>query len=589
MSWGNYTTLLRFLLVALLLFALSLAVALSFIDYQQFSDQLLLWVNKQAWKTYFEQQVFPPKRFFYTKIVYWLLQPILWLGVYWGYQNAPRFSQRIYYFNQKTKQLFRQLFIAKIYLQERWVVGLLTIAFLVRIAFQNYQYELQYDEAWTYNHFVSKGVLVSLISPNNNHIFYTLWASLLEYTGLPGKYVMRLPVVITGALLGLTFYGVVRQWFGAKLAFFATALLWSSPAVVFYSMYGRGYIFQLFWGWVALVAMLKIIENNANTKKYYWTIWVIAHVLGLYSVPTHLYLWVALSGVLLLAICTEKVSSFWYWLRANLWITLLSSLLFLPLLLTNGMTALWQAASGVTVSGESFWNYKNRVADWLLVGGGRGTIVYPFYGVLFLASMAGLGYYYQQKNKQLFYLSLTTVVLLLLPTLVGAVVGTQTPYRAWCFVAVFIVLLLPLWGNILLEHQWGKYGVTAISISAVVCSLWRSEVHYFTHWSQQLDRTAPEVAAVLLEHQVDTCYFFSNYDKPLLQYYYLQAGKSLTAPMVFVASKDYAPFEQANQRYQAVLWDKEDYKYSAAEVAWLERYYPVVWYQNERIVIRAAR
>lgn len=586
---GNCTIFVRVLLVAILLFASSVALALSAIDYQQFSDQLLLWVNKQAWKTYFEEQVFPPQRFYYTKIMYWLLQPILWLGVYWGYQDAPQFSQRIINFNQKTKQLFRQLFINKTYPQEHWVIGLLTIAFLVRIGFQNYQYELQYDEAWTYNHFVSKGVLVSLISPNNNHIFYTLWASLLEYTGLAGKYVMRLPVVIMGTLLGLTFYGVVRQRFGVKLAFFATALLWCSPAVVFYSMYGRGYIFQLFFGWVALVAMLKIIENNANTKKYYWTIWVIAQVLGLYSVPTHLYLWVALSGVFLVAIRVEKVSSFWYWLRANIMIGIASSILFLPLLLTNGMTALWQAASGVTVSGESFWNYQNRVADWLLVGGGRGTLVYPFYGLLLLAMLLCVVYYYQQKNKQLFYLALSTLVVLLLPTLVGAIVGTQTPYRGWCFVAIFIVLLLPLWGNMVQTRQCKKYWVTAISISAIVCSIWRSEVHYFTHWSQQLDRAAPQIAKVLLAHQVDTCYFFSNYDKPLLQYYYLQAGKSLTAPMVFAASKDYAPFEQTNQRYQAVLWDKEDYKYSATEVAWLERYYPVVWYENERISIRAPK
>ena len=63
--------------------------------------------------------------------------------------------------------------------------------------------------------------------------------------------------------------------------------------------------------------------------------------------------------------------------------------------------------------------------------------------------------------------------------------------------------------------------------------IWRMEVHYAIRWSEIPDRDAVIISDVLMNKRIDECYFFSNYDKPLIEYYFLRKGKKLKTAMVF--------------------------------------------------------
>ncbi len=548
------------------------------IDYQQFADTALEITNKQAWKNYFVEEVFPSSRFFLLQKLSLISLPFLGIFLFFSFQKADYWSQKIASFLSQTIGILQK----EISFQNRTEKQLflfIFLAFALRGLWQIQQYQLQYDEAWTYNHFVSKGAIISAISPNNNHIFYTILASWTDLLPLDTKYNLRLPVWLGGLLSSLFFYSLVRKYFSWKWAIISLGVFVFSPAVMFYSLYARGYIFQILFTIITLFSTVQI-RTNSN-KKYYWKIWAIANILGLYSVPTHFY---TLCGFNLLwgyYILTQKIS-FKNWFKANLTILLVSLILFFPFLMTNGLTSLLGAATDNSIGSESFWNYENRVSDWLLVGGGRGTNVYWLVGLL----IANIVYLLAQKkaNKSQQTLLLAALIMLSLPTLVALSLGTKTPYRAWCFLTPFLVLLLPLFGHrFAYRNDWVLALVGGLFWGL---SFWRSEVHYFVHWSETIDRQAQQIAQILLKNKVKECYFFSNYDKPLLEYYYLKNKQQLIPYMINKNSKNYAPFVDA-RLYETVCWDKEDYKADSLQTAWVKKYYPTILYQNKRLSILA--
>jgi len=545
-------------------------------DYASFADMVLAIADKEDWRTFFEQEIFPESRFDLLRLLL-VVMALLWGGsAFWLIRHQRQIVTSVgWWCLMAWRKGRRQLSFAN--KSELYLFFFILGLFLLRSLWNSYHYALQYDEAWTYNHFVSKGLLVSLISPNNNHILYTLFASLLDGWGLPVKYALRLPVLVGGLAVVTLFYLFVRQIMDWRWALLGMLLFAFSPAVMFYTLYARGYIFQLFFTVLGLWAVLALLESKPKGA-FFWPLWGVTLVLGTYSVPTHLYVWLGFNVLLLIGVLGKKLR--WQsWLATNVGSLLVLMVLFFPLFMTSGMTTLWNAATGVTVHGESFWNYQNRVADWLLVGGGRGTPVYWAMGLLVLS----IGFISRKATKTLRWLAYLCLIMVALPTVVGATLGTQTPYRAWCFITPFIVI-----GILLIISGWrpkiAKQYVLVCGLVLGSLTFWRSEVHYFVHWSEALDKEAHQIANKMMQAAISSCYFFSNYDKPLLICYYLEQEKVLETPMIFEGSKDYAPFVKG-KIYEAVLWDKEDRQAQAGEWDWLQQHYPQLLYENERIAI----
>jgi len=573
---------------------LAMTIWLWAVDYNAFTTVILEAVDKQSWRPYFEQSVLPPSRFYLIRYLLLIMIGVWGLLSYWVVKNSLSYSSSIAKFIRKTRLVLKH-HIQQTNKTEKTFLALILLAFAIRGLWQMYYFELQYDEAWTYNHFVSKGFIVSLISPNNNHILYTLFACITDYFPLEAKYSLRLPAYFGGMATCLLFYIMARSLWNWRWALVALAWFAFSPGVSIYSMYARGYIFQLFFTVLVFWSTLKIL-SNAEDSPYYWTMWIVANVLGLYSLPIHTYVLLAINVILFVAIFVERLINWKHWLIANTIVFASTSLLYLPLMLTNGVNILVDVATTNSPQGEPFWNYQDKVSDWLLMGAGRGTPVYWFWLLLILVLVV-LFILNRKQLKQRKPIGIS-IFFLLMPSLLNLFMGSQPPFRVWCFLTVFIAIVIPLIGtqiapkiksNVLLIGM--MVGLISFGLLRVAglskTGLFKTEIkgHYAMHWSVELDREAKKIAAIMQKENINECYFFSNYDKPLLECYYLREGKLLKPLMISKASKNYAPFVDA-PLYQSVLWDKEDRVATQAEINWLEEHYPSVIYKNERIEIR---
>ncbi|CAA6830305.1 MAG: Unknown protein [uncultured Aureispira sp.] len=554
------------------------SIALWMTDYDSLTNIVLKAVHKEGWRSYFQQQVFPPSRFKTLQYVA-LLASFSWaLFVCFFYKKSDYFAEVLVHFWQQSRTILRQQ-IQQFERQETFFFLLLLLGFALRGIFQMYRYELQYDEAWTYNHFISNGILISAISPNNNHLLYSFLACLFDYLPISAKYSLRLPVYLGGLATCMLFYGLVRsiwkwQWALVALAWFAF-----SPGICFYSMYARGYIFQIFFTLLATWASLK--STQKTTSNYLWLVWVLANILGFYSVPTYAYIWLLLNLFLCLHFISKNIN--WKpWIGSNLVILLVTGLLYFPFFITNGLNTLLAIASTEAPQGEAFLAYQDKVSDWVLLGAGRLTSVYWFWCLLLLSI---LPIWWAVKSNSIRRIIELILLFLLFPSILNLSLGTQPPYRVWCFLTIFVALTIPLIGSFYTSKIKSSALLLFLAIALSSFSIWRTEVHYAIRWSAELDKKAQKIAATLLEHNVSEVYLFSNYDKPLLEYYYLQDQQRLSVFMSASDSKSYAPFINA-RIYQVVLWDKEDRVSSQEEQAWLEQHYPIILYEDHRVVLR---
>lgn len=558
---------------------LASCLGLWLLNYEEFTTLVLETVHKEHWRPYFETTVFPPQHFHISRYLAIIFCFGWGLFAFWFSSKVRTASQFIYYFLQQSKSLLSHQYQLFKPIEWRFFVGIMLL-FIGRGLLQLYRYELQYDEAWTYNHFISNGFIVSAISPNNNHILYSLLACFFDYLPIEAKYSLRLPVYIGGwATCGL-FYCFVRRFWNWQWALIALAWFAFSPSICFYSMYARGYIFQIFFTILALWSTLKICSKAPS--KYVWTIWILSQILGFYSVPTYAYVWLLLNSILFFFILTQQTDYWRSWLIANTVVGFSLFLLFLPFIATHGLQTLLNIASNQAPQGEQFIHYQDKVADWLLLGAGRLTPVYWFWCLLILM----LGYTRLQQTSHIQQKILEiSCLFLLFPSLLNLSIGTQPPYRVWCFLAVFLGLVFPILGTQYLIVRPSTRFLTLLILPLISFNIWRTEVHYAICWSAQLDKTNKKLAQIMLDKELPECYFFSNYDKPLLECYYLHAQKRLQTFMIDSSSKNHAPFVHA-RLYAAVLWDKEDRISSPEEQAWLNQHYPIILYQDQRIELR---
>lgn len=554
-------------------------------DYNSFTDLILHYVQKADWKTYFQQQVFPIERFYtlqYLLCLGWLALVgygvLLYLKIKDWAAALCLFSSWItkgiqqYFYQLKNSSKTEQLALTCIFLFLA-TRGLLNIHY----------YDIQYDEAWTYNHFVSKGVLVSIGSPNNNHIFYTILASLADWLPLPAKYTMRLPNYIGGLGLGLLFYGIVRSKFSYPTAVISLSYLVFSPPVNAYMLYARGYIWVMFFALMALWMSLKILKTP---QKYnLWLSYIIAQCLGVYSNPVYLYHFLPLNTLLSLVFMFKlDRAALKQWFKANLWIVAILIILHLPLLATNGLPFLTNSVSYQRIITMSiYWHYINRVADWWWWGQG----IYLYWIVIVLAVFLIIVLIqFWHKNKAIRYLALLSLIYLLLPSISYALLATETPYRAWSFVIIYIALSLALGLHLLAAKiKWTSSKLTVVLVLVTSLTAYSAWQHYFINWTAEIDLEAKKLAQELGKLDAKEVYSFSRYNKPLLEFYYIIEGKKIKVYMPFKESKDYVDF--GSRTFETLIWEKDTMVYipTAREENILKQQQYQKRYENNQVIL----
>jgi dolichyl-phosphate-mannose-protein mannosyltransferase len=171
-------------------------------------------------------------------------------------------------------------------------------AVVVRVAFLDVP--LRYDEATTYDNYVSKPLYVALAnySSPNNHLLNTFLAKVAVTAFGNSEWALRTPALLAGlALIPVTF-AFARNQYGESAALFAAALVAASSTLVEYSTNARGYTLVALFTLIAFLAAAHALEHDSLAA---WALLAAACALGLYAVPIMLYpaggvfLWLLLS------------------------------------------------------------------------------------------------------------------------------------------------------------------------------------------------------------------------------------------------------------------------------------------------------
>lgn len=162
----------------------------------------------------------------------------------------------------------------------------LLVAVALRVAFLDVP--LRYDEATTYNNFVSKPLYVGLAHypEPNNHLFHTFLAKLAVTAFGSAPWPLRLPALLAGLALVPATFALARILYGRAAALLAAALVASSSTLVEYSTNARGYTLVALFTVVAFLAATRVLESGSPGA---WAVIVVAGALGLHTVPVMLY------------------------------------------------------------------------------------------------------------------------------------------------------------------------------------------------------------------------------------------------------------------------------------------------------------
>jgi 4-amino-4-deoxy-L-arabinose transferase-like glycosyltransferase len=146
---------------------------------------------------------------------------------------------------------------------------------------------LRVDEAYNYANYATQPIW--LIAANyyepNNHIFHTILVHLSTQLGSTNA-LIRLPAFVGGILLIPTTFIFATLLYNKYTGLFAAGIVSVASMIIEYSVNARGYTIQALLFLFAFSAVIYIVRYP---NRIAWIAFVIASVLGFYTVPSMLY------------------------------------------------------------------------------------------------------------------------------------------------------------------------------------------------------------------------------------------------------------------------------------------------------------
>jgi hypothetical protein len=198
--------------------------------------------------------------------------------------------------------------------------------------------DVRYDEAFTYVEFASRPFLkaISHYPEPNNQILHTIGVWVVTRCFGIAPEVLRLPALVAGVLLIPACGLAAGAFYGRRVFVPAVALMAFLPCWVNFSVNARGYTLQGLFLALGLVSAAFLIRKPE--LKWPWLGFVICASLATYTVPTSILIFSSL-GVWLLC---QDVSRWRHWLVASLVAGLMVLLLYTPVFLYSGWSAVFR-------------------------------------------------------------------------------------------------------------------------------------------------------------------------------------------------------------------------------------------------------
>ena len=178
--------------------------------------------------------------------------------------------------------------------QRGLAAALLVVVALVRLYYAT-SYPLSLDEVASYDFSVLPGAAVtaSYYPFPNNHLLANLLAGAVHQV-LPGASPMlalRLLPTLVGIVLLPVVYALALRYLRFGVTTLGLGLYWLSPMGVYYAVAGRGYAWALLAAFAGVFATAELLRPGVSRagRQRAWVVFGLSAVLGLYAVPTHLF------------------------------------------------------------------------------------------------------------------------------------------------------------------------------------------------------------------------------------------------------------------------------------------------------------
>lgn len=429
-----------------------------------------------------------------------------------------------------------QTFYLNTAVQNVWI-ALTILVVLVKCLFYIHTWDLQYDEMWGYNYFTARPFYFTPFAYNNYPLFElsTHFFKLLPFSV---KINLRLPVLVTGILSCLLLYACLRRYYRSHPAALGGLLVYAfMPVTTLYMLYARGVIFESFFAVAAIFSLLFWLQKE---DKKYLVIFSLANALGMYSMPTHLYLW-GMLFVVGLAACVRKKNALPF-VTANGIALLLSFLLYLPVLLGSGVSFVAEAVVLQYSYSQIIPNIPAFVASY--------SSYYTGFRVGIVVILAvTTGYLLHRKEKRDPVVLPLVWMLCFFPLFAYVVQKMVVPYRASGFVA----LALPLFLSVTVQRLENRVNTRILYPCVLFIGATLLAVSHYCHdlnWSRLRDRQAIHLSELFMNRGVRNFYDNSDgsgffYFYPALEYYYGLHGKKVDFSVAASNSIRFKPFNPA--------------------------------------------
>ena len=437
-----------------------------------------------------------------------------------------------------------RLFFSALSKTEKTALVIVNTLLIIRGLYYILNWDIQHDEAWTFNNFINQGPLICSVSPFNNHVFYTIVASLFAWLPIDSLLAIRLPVFLAGLLTANLFFVFLKKVVANNVAWIGFLFLVSSGPFIFYSLYARSFMFMLLFLTVMLLSILGWIKRPDKSQSYHVS-FIIASILGLYSNFAFLYALLALvvaTGTYLFL--NQRKKDIVLFFKSVLIILALTTLLYLPQWAINQFNWLNVASTDPATS-----NVPSLLDTF-------GYFFIGFRGGHFVLALIVLASLWMLIERKYSFWSGLVLFNLTLPFLVLLLQKFTPSDRIFIFLILYITLLITIIVRLVtssINIQLNK--ILIIGGLIFLLNSFLSHYHHFLNWSYKWDKSAKEVSQVLIDHDVKSAYLFEYYHKPAIEYYYNQTDNEIRLFMSGKSSKDYQLFDLANN-YEAIISEK---------------------------------
>lgn len=505
----------RFLSLAVLLFLPLLLLTLVFMgyhffhtSYDDFLDTTLKSIEREDLRGIVKEKYFTAHQFYVVQKVGVIFSVLSLLCLVFFIRSFIKCLYRIECGIEKlwlhVKDAFEPLRDMNA-LQKLSFAGLLLFVLLRSVYYASHFY-IQYDEAWNYNYFLRKNLLLTFFAHNNYPLHNVITFLVLKITP-DNTFFLRLPVMMLGLIACVSVFIIFRKiWNEIWIALLGVALFMSLPVSIFYMLYARGVMLNMvLLIWIVYVGWRYLKDPQLNSLKG----WVLLNILGTFSILTH-PLFILFQGVILIVmirinprdLSMRKTILFFGLSCAG------SVVVFLPFLLGSGINFL-SSSNGISI------RYDLPYHSYSVFYGGAW---WAFYLLLLLHVI----FLFLKEMREYYYFIFLNLSLLLAVPLLYFVWGVYFPERALPFLFIPVLFGFGLFCRYVSIHQVSRKWV--IGSTLILCLFLQRFAHQskYLNWSKELDHQVFLLSEKLREKKIHSLYNTSsefNYFVPGLSYY----------------------------------------------------------------------